>query len=127
MPVLTVFAGPNGSGKSSVMREPAFVGSENLLDPDAIARRINPSDPSRAAVAAGREVILRTRRYLEDRQSFGIETTLSSSSTLATMEAGIDRGFTAGLCLPEHPGAEYQTRAGAVRTRRAFVPDDLTL
>jgi hypothetical protein len=63
-PVLTVLAGPNGSGKSSITSSLEFEGRENLLDPDAIARRINPADPYRAAVAAGREVITRTRQYL---------------------------------------------------------------
>jgi predicted ABC-type ATPase len=45
VPVLTVFAGPNGSGKSSLIRQVEFEGRENLLEPDAIARRISPELP----------------------------------------------------------------------------------
>ncbi len=50
MPVLTVFAGPNGSGKSSLIRQVEFEGRENLLEPDAIARRIKPEFPQRAGI-----------------------------------------------------------------------------
>jgi predicted ABC-type ATPase len=58
VPTLTVFAGPNGSGKSSVTRHFEFDGKDEVLDPDAIAKRMNPSDPTQSAIAAGREVIL---------------------------------------------------------------------
>jgi predicted ABC-type ATPase len=43
VPILTIIAGPNGSGKSTITRTLVMPGRENLLDPDAIARRINPS------------------------------------------------------------------------------------
>ncbi|HEY6392120.1 MAG TPA: AAA family ATPase [Bryobacteraceae bacterium] len=93
MPLLTVFGGPNGSGKSSVIRKMEFEGRENLLDTDAIAKRMDPANPRRAAVAAGREVILRTREYLGNQQSFAIETTLSSRSSLTTICEAQERGF----------------------------------
>ena len=64
MPVLTIFAGPNGSGKSSIIPWFEFEGSNNLLETDAIAKQINVSDPRQAAVAAGREVVLRMRGYI---------------------------------------------------------------
>jgi hypothetical protein len=60
VPVLTVFAGPNGSGKSSLIRQVEFEGRENLLEPDAIARRINPELPKLAGISDGREVLLRS-------------------------------------------------------------------
>ncbi len=74
-----------------------FEGRENLLDTDAIAKRMDPANPRRAAVAAGREVILKTREFLENRQSFAIETTLSSRSTLATILQAEERGFVVHL------------------------------
>lgn len=97
MPQLTVISGPNGSGKTSVVGQLDYEGRENLLDPDAIARRMNPENIQRAAVAAGREVIRRTREYLDAGVSFAIETTLSSSSILDTMRAARERGFTVYL------------------------------
>jgi predicted ABC-type ATPase len=92
-----VIAGPNGSGKSSVIGQLDYEGRENLLDPDAIAKRMNPENLHRAAVAAGREVILRTRQYLREQQSFAVETTLSGGSGLETMRAAREAGFI--VCL----------------------------
>ena len=78
MPTLTVIAGPNGSGKSTLTRSFEFEGRDRLLDPDAIARGLNPLHPSAAAIAAGREVLKRTTEYLNRGVSFAVETTLSS-------------------------------------------------
>jgi predicted ABC-type ATPase len=72
--------GPNGSGKSSIIRWLEFEGRNNLLEVDAIAKRIDPASPRRAAVAAAKEVIRRTREYLKNHQSFAIETTLPQPS-----------------------------------------------
>jgi len=78
VPALTVIAGPNGSGKSTLTRSADFEGRDRLLDPDAIARGLNPLHPSAAAIAAGREVLKRTADYLNRGVSFAVETTLSS-------------------------------------------------
>lgn len=80
MPILTVIAGPNGSGKSTLTRSVDFEGRDRLLDPDAIARALNPFNPFAKALAAGREVLKRTEDYLNQRVSFTIETTLSGRS-----------------------------------------------
>lgn len=62
MPVLTLLAGPNGAGKSSCPMAVHFDGRERLLDPDAIARELNPAEPAAAAIAAGRETLRRAAR-----------------------------------------------------------------
>jgi predicted ABC-type ATPase len=92
-PVLTVIAGPNGSGKSTLTTVLDFAGRENLLDPDAIARALNPPDLRRAAIASGREILRRIQNYLDNRVSFAIETTLASRRTLETMRAAKVNGF----------------------------------
>lgn len=57
MPILTIIAGPNGAGKSTITRLTDFEGRERLLDPDAIARGMNPLNPVAAALPAGRETL----------------------------------------------------------------------
>jgi len=57
VPTLTIFAGPNGSGKSSLIRQVEFEGRQNLLEPDAIAKRISPESPRQGGISAGREVL----------------------------------------------------------------------
>jgi len=46
VPLLTLFAGPNGSGKSTLIARSTFEGKERILDADAIARRMNASNPA---------------------------------------------------------------------------------
>ena len=125
MPVLTVFAGPNGSGKSSINHRLEFEGRDNLLEADAIAKRIDPDNPRQAAVAAAREVIRRTREYLNNRQSFSIETTLSSGSTLATIRDARKQGFSVRLiyvCL-DNPERSIQRVRERVAQGGHDVPD----
>lgn len=93
MPALTVIAGPNGSGKSTLTASIRFEGSENLIDPDAIARVLDPEDPSRAALQAGRLAIERTREFLRDRKDFALETTLAGNGQLATIREAKALGY----------------------------------
>jgi predicted ABC-type ATPase len=97
VPVLTVVGGPNGSGKSTLNRAIDFEGRENLLDPDAIARSLNPLDPHGVTLAAGRETLRRIQGHLERRVSFAIETTLASKRTLGVMRTAKTAGFTVHL------------------------------
>jgi predicted ABC-type ATPase len=97
VPVLTILAGPNGSGKSTLTSRLDFEGRENLLDPDAVAKRIDQENPGRAAVSAGREVIRRTREFLRNGESFGIETTLSGGGYLETMRMARAAGYNVRL------------------------------
>ncbi len=116
MPVLTVVAGPNGSGKSTLTKALDFEGRENLLDPDVIARRLNPVDPQSVAIAAGREILRRIKLYLDARVSFAIETTLASRRTLGIIQRAKVFGFTVhlvyiGLDTSEHGSLRVRERA----------------
>jgi predicted ABC-type ATPase len=94
---LTVVAGPNGSGKSTLTRIQLASREIPLLDPDAVARTLNPDAPQLAAVAAGRVVIERRNEYLRDAVSFVLETTLAGATTLHHMELARKAGFTVDL------------------------------
>lgn len=57
-PMFYVFAGNNGSGKSTLRNLLIDkIGVDINIDPDAIARRIDPLDPESKRVSAGKEVI----------------------------------------------------------------------
>jgi predicted ABC-type ATPase len=123
--ILTVIAGPNGSGKSSIIRGMDFEGKADLLEADAIAKRIDPLNPRHAAVAAGREVIRRTRKYLKTSQSFAIETTLSSASMIDTMREAQKNRFAVHLvyvCL-DNPERNIQRVRERVAQGGHDVPD----
>ena len=85
MPTLTMIAGPNGSGKSSITASRYFGPAQNIVDPDAIAKAMNPGDPAQAALAAGRQAILRARESVSRRESFAVETTLAGNGQLALL------------------------------------------
>jgi predicted ABC-type ATPase len=125
VPTLTVIAGPNGSGKSTLRRFADFEGRERLLDPDAIARGLNPLNPSAAAIAAGREVLKRTAEYLNWGASFAVETTLSSRNRVDLVRQAKSRGYEIHLVFV---GLDSPDRCiTRVRNRAArgghFVPD----
>lgn len=79
-PRLILVAGANGSGKSTLTRRwQARIGKRLglVLDPDAIAREINPEAPEKASIQAARTTLLRLEAALEQRLDFIVETTLS--------------------------------------------------
>ncbi len=125
MPILTVVAGPNGSGKSTITQRLSFEGRDRLLDPDAIARGLNPSNPSAAAIAAGREALRRIAEYLDRRVSFAVETTLSSARNIDLIHTAKSLGYEThlafvGLDSPDRCIARVRNRASR---GGHFVPD----
>jgi predicted ABC-type ATPase len=125
VPTLAVIAGPNGSGKSTLTRSVDFGGRDRLLDPDAIARGLNPLNPSAAAIAAGREVLKRTAEYLNRGVGFAVETTLSSRNRVDLIRQAKSRGHEVhllfiGLDSPERCITRIRNRAAR---RGHFIPD----
>ena len=93
MPTFTLVAGPNGSGKSTLTAALTFEGRANVVDPDAIARTLNPNNPSRAAIAAARQAVVRCRTLLKHRESFVLESTLAGHGALTLMRAAKGAGY----------------------------------
>jgi predicted ABC-type ATPase len=93
MPALTVIAGPNGSGKSTLTSSIWFEGSANLIDPDAIARRLDATQPARKAIPAARVAILRCNALLADRTSFTLETTLAGYGAMGILRRAKSIGY----------------------------------
>ena len=82
-PIMFVFAGNNGSGKSTIRNLLIDkIGIEINLDPDAIARRIDPDNPESKRVSAGKEVIKSVHRYIKEGKDFSIETTLAGKNAI---------------------------------------------
>lgn len=91
-PTLVVIAGANGAGKSTLTLA-GLPGDRPVVDPDAIARRINPDNVRAAGIAAGREAVRQQNDFLDRRESFAVETTLSGNRTLTLMDEARARGF----------------------------------
>lgn len=91
-PIMTVFAGTNGAGKSTLsMQMRGWLGE--LVDPDQIARQLNPDNPRSADLSAGREAVKRIRQLIKTEQKFAIETTLSGTFVLKHMQIAKENGY----------------------------------
>lgn len=90
---MVVVAGPNGSGKSTATRQLRLTETMPVIDPDAIARTISPSDVTAAALAAGRKALSLAEAYLKSQVTFGVESTLAGKGPLARMAEARSRGF----------------------------------
>lgn len=66
---------------------------ELYLNPDDIAREINPDDPWKVRLAAGRKAVELRKSYLEANKSFAMETTLSGASEISFIKDAISRGY----------------------------------
>jgi predicted ABC-type ATPase len=98
MPILTVIAGANGSGKSTLTRQLVSVAQDEnrsilLIDPDAIAKEIDPINPAAAAIAAGRKALSLSQQYIQSESSFVVETTFSGNTYIKLMREAKSHGW----------------------------------
>jgi predicted ABC-type ATPase len=99
-PILTVIAGANGEGKSTLTAgNPANFSAIPLLDPDAFANTLRPSETGISALAAGKEVLSLAKEHLKRRESFAVETTLSGKNYLQMMNHARTTGLRGGTHL----------------------------
>ncbi|BAZ46994.1 hypothetical protein NIES4102_40400 (plasmid) [Chondrocystis sp. NIES-4102] len=96
-PILTVIAGSNGSGKSTFTRYTQETLGVPVIDPDLEARIIRPDAPETAAIAGGKQALLRARSYLANNESFAVETTLSGNTYLKMMTQAKQKGWQVAL------------------------------
>jgi predicted ABC-type ATPase len=101
-------------------------GRENLLEPDAIAKRLNPELPLQAGISAGREVLSRAAEYIRSGQSFAIETTLAGAWTNAAIRAALERSFFTRLLYisVDNPERSIQRVRERVAQGGHDVPDE---
>ena len=93
VPVLTVVAGPNGSGKSTLTASLPNKSTIAIIDPDAIAKQLDPEQPQRAAMEAGRRAILNCRELIDKREGFLVETTLAGQGYFSLIENAKSTGY----------------------------------
>ena len=118
-PKAVFFTGTNGSGKSTMrehmLKDPEFAQEFVHIDPDKIARGINPNDPRSVDIEAGRLAIGQFNQAIAEKRSFSMETTLTGSSVLGRIQKAKDAGFEVdiyhvGLGLPDLNVKRVQSR-----------------
>jgi len=94
IPIMYVFAGNNGSGKSTIRNLIVDrLGISVNIDPDALARGIDPNQPEAHRVSAGKEAIRLARNCIRYRWDFSIETTLAGGNAIRLMRDAKAKGF----------------------------------
>ena len=74
-----IIAGANGSGKTTFARKFLELTQYEFLNADEIAKQLNPEDPLKARIAAGKKVINSIDELIKAGKSFVIESTLAGS------------------------------------------------
>jgi predicted ABC-type ATPase len=93
-PRLTIIAGANGSGKTTLTGwNPDVFRAIPILDPDAIAKALQPTLPAAFPIAAARQVLASAKEHVSKGESFAVETTLSGHTYLQMMVDARIRGF----------------------------------
>jgi predicted ABC-type ATPase len=93
-PIFFIFAGNNGSGKNTLRNLIIDkLGVEINIDPDAIARRLDPENPENKRVSAGKEVLRSVKQYIKEGKDFSIETTLAGKNSIKQMQEAKEMGY----------------------------------
>ena len=97
-PKLYILAGANGSGKSTISK--VLLPAEGIvyINPDDIARELNPENPVAARIQAGKETLGRIDALLARGESFAIESTLSGLGYLSVIKRARESGYEILIC-----------------------------
>lgn len=98
-PICHIVAGPNGSGKSTFALQylPEYAGAIEYVNPDLLAQGMSPVDISLSALKAGKLALRRIATLIEQKVSFGFETTLSGRAYLHLLARAKELGYAINL------------------------------
>ena len=122
---LYIIAGANGSGKSTLASAFLPVDGVGYVNPDDIARELCPSNIDAVKVEAGRQALKKAREYLDNGESFAIESTLSGVGYVRLIERARVLGYetTIAYIFVDSPEVCIARIAARVKRGGHFVPD----
>jgi len=85
---LYIIAGPNGAGKTTASYTilPEIFYCKEFVNADEIARGISPFNPEKVAIQAGKILLSRINKLVDNGISFAVETTLSTKLYLGFID-----------------------------------------
>lgn len=126
---ILIIAGPNGAGKTTFATE--FLPNEGncpiFINADLIAAGLNPFQPERAAVAAGRIMLRLIDEYVQRGENFAFETTLSGRGYARLIPDWQAMGYSVRLCFLRLPTADMAVERVRNRVREGghHVPEEV--
>lgn len=117
MKKILIIAGPNGAGKTTFAQEflPNEASCPQFLNADLIAAGLSPFQSEKVTMRAGRLMVERMNELFEARESFAIETTLSSSTYKRLIPKWQIAGYLVKLYFFKIPDAEFAIKRVAQR------------
>ncbi len=96
---LYIIAGCNGAGKTTASFTilPQIIDCKEFVNADEIARGLSPFQPEKVAFEAGRIMIDRMTKLLNENESFAFETTLATKSHKQRIKEAKDKNYTITL------------------------------
>lgn len=121
-----ILAGANGSGKSTISRELLPAEGIVYINPDDIARELNPISIEDAKISAGKETLVRTMHLLDERRSFAIESTLSGNAYVRVIEKAKSLGYRINIIYTyvDSPEVCIARIAGRVQKGGHNIPEE---
>lgn len=95
MPNLYIISGCNGAGKTTASYAifPQMLNCHEFVNMDEIAKGLSPFSPDSVAIPAGRIVVKRINKLLEQGVDFAIETTLATKSYASFINKAKKTGY----------------------------------
>lgn len=126
---IIIIAGPNGAGKTTFAREflPREENFETFINADLIAAGLNPFNPSRAAIQAGRLMLKAINQLVERGESFAFETTLSGLGYSRSIPRWQERGYRVKLIFLRLESADAALNRVGLRVSEGGhdIPDEV--
>ncbi|MEL7585581.1 MAG: zeta toxin family protein [Prolixibacteraceae bacterium] len=117
MPNLYIISGCNGAGKTtaSLTVLPEMLNCQEFVNADEIAKELCPQNPERVAIDAGRIMLLKIDRLMQDKHDFAFEATLSSKNYAEIIKKAKKNGYLVTLVFfwldsPDLAVARVKTR-----------------
>ena len=126
---IRIIAGPNGAGKTTFATEflPNEADSLTFVNADMIASGLNPFQPERAAVQAGRLMLRMVDSYVKRGETFAIDTTLSGRSYARLIPTWQAQGYIIQLYFLRLPSPEMAVERVRLRVSQGGhnIPKDV--
>lgn len=90
-----IISGCNGAGKTTASYTvlPEMLQCNEFVNVDEIAKGLSPFNPDKAAIAAGRLMLQKMQRLIDQKTDFAFETTLSPRSYVNLVQKARDEGY----------------------------------
>jgi predicted ABC-type ATPase len=125
---VVVIGGPNGAGKTTAANRllPTALELREFLNADEIARGLSPFDPEANAVPAGRMMIDRIDRLVDEGRSFAFETTCAGHRQAKLLRACRAAGYRVTFIFLWLPSSQFAVARVAQRVGRGghHIPED---